>query len=125
RNSVLVTTGDLARVGAIIDAASRAGANNIDGLAFTLRRDRPARSQAINEAVRDALAKAGDIASALGGRVVRIVEVQESGTYRPPVPVEYTRITAQDASAPATPILVGSLDVRAQVQLVAEIETQL
>lgn len=123
RNAVLVTTGDLARVGAIIDAATRAGANNIDGLAFTLRQDRPARSQALREATRDAMAKAGDVAAALGGRVVRVVEVSESGVYRPPMPVEYARITAQDAAAaPSTPILTGSLDVRAQVQLVAEIE---
>lgn len=123
RNAVLVTTGELARVGAVIDAATRAGANNVEGLAFTLRQDRPARSQALREATRDAMAKAGDIAAALGGRVVRIVEVSESGTYRPPMPVEYTRMTAQDAAAPpSTPILTGSLDVRAHVQIVAEIE---
>ena len=43
RNSVVVTMGELTKVGAVIDAATRAGANNIDGLSFTLRRDCPAR----------------------------------------------------------------------------------
>ncbi len=123
RNSVMVTTGELARVGAIIDAASRAGANNLDGRQFTLPRDRPARGQAVAEATRDALEKANYIATALGGRVVRVVEVQEAGTYRPPVPLEYARATAQ-ADSVSTPIVVGALDVRAQVQLVVEVETQ-
>src|SRR5215210_5859032 len=39
RNGVTLTTGELTRVGAVIDAASRAGANSVDGLAFTLRND--------------------------------------------------------------------------------------
>ena len=78
RNSVIVTMSDLQRVGAVIDAATRAGANNIDNLAFTLRKDRPARDQALTDATREAISKAQLIAQALGGRVVRIVEVQES-----------------------------------------------
>src|SRR5947208_1577802 len=42
RNAVNVTTASLDRVGALIDAAARAGANNVEGLAFTLRRDETA-----------------------------------------------------------------------------------
>ncbi len=123
RNSVVVTMSDLPRVGAVIDAATRAGANNIDNLAFTLRKDRAARDRALTDATREAMSKAQLIAQALGGRVVRIVEVQESGTARPPIlyKQEARTLAAQDAS---TPIEVGALDITAQVQLVAEIETQ-
>lgn len=127
RNSVVVTMGELNRVGTVIDAASQAGANSVDNLSFTLRRDRPAREQALSEATREALAKAQTIAQALGGRVVRILEVQEAGTVRP-LPVmqrmdaEFGR--AASMAAPATPIEVGSLNITSQVQLVAEIETQ-
>src|SRR2546421_1657448 len=39
RNSVTVTLSELNRVGAVVDAASHAGATNIDGLSFILRRD--------------------------------------------------------------------------------------
>jgi uncharacterized protein len=121
RNSVSVTTGALARVGATIDAATRAGANSVDGLSFTLRRDEQPRNKALADATREAVAKARVIAETLGGRVVRIVEVQEAGASRP-VPVyqygvEKVAVTAQ------TPIEPGSLEIRAQVQLVAEIET--
>ncbi|HEX8560445.1 MAG TPA: SIMPL domain-containing protein, partial [Pyrinomonadaceae bacterium] len=126
RNGVTLTTGELGRVGAVIDAASRAGANSVDGLAFTLRRDEQARQQALADATREASAKARVIAQTLGGRVVRIVEVQESGSVRPPVPVyaaEYGRV-AGAAQATSTPIESGSLEIRAQVQIVAEVEQQ-
>jgi uncharacterized protein YggE len=122
RNAVTLTTGDLNRVGRVIDAASAAGANSIDGLSFTLRRDQRARNEALSSAVVEARAKAQVIADALGGRVARVVEVQESGTVRP-VPV-YEREVGQIALArqASTPIESGSLEIRAQVQLVAEIE---
>lgn len=126
RNSVTVTMGELDKVGAVIDAASRAGANSVDSLNFTLRRDRPARGQALSEATRDALSKAQTVAQALGGRLVRIVEVQEGGGVRPPVPIPYARaeLRVAQADAPQTPIEAGTLDIRAQVQLTAEIETK-
>ena len=43
RNSVTVTMSDLSKVGAVIDATSQAGANDVAGISFTLRKDRPAR----------------------------------------------------------------------------------
>ncbi|MGH9944749.1 MAG: SIMPL domain-containing protein, partial [Pyrinomonadaceae bacterium] len=79
RNTISVTLGDLTKVGGVIDAASAAGATNVDNLAFTLRPDRPARDQALTEATREALGKAQVLATALGGRVVRVVEVVEAG----------------------------------------------
>ncbi len=125
RNNVVVTTGELAKVGAVIDAAARAGANSVDGLSFTLRRDDEARAQALAGATKVALQKAGVIATALGGRVVRIVEVQEAGAVRPPIPLQYDRMESlKAAQAVTTPIEPGTLDTRAQVQLVAEIETK-
>lgn len=126
RNSVLVTMSDLQKVGPVIDAATRAGANNIDSLSFTLRRDEDARGQALTDATREAVSKARLLATALGGRLVRIVEVQESGAVRPPVPL-YDRAAEMNVArgtAVQTPIEIGTLDIRAQVQLVAEIETK-
>ncbi|HEU4597213.1 MAG TPA: SIMPL domain-containing protein [Pyrinomonadaceae bacterium] len=127
RNSVVVTTSDLTKVGPVIDGASRAGANSVDGLSFTLRRDAEVRAQALVGATRAALDKARVIAEALGGRLVRVVEVQEAGAVRPPIPLQYDRMESlktMQASAPTTPIEPGTLDTRAQVQLVAEIETK-
>ncbi len=126
RNSVVVTMSELGRVGTVIDAASRAGANSVDNLSFTLRRDEQARSQALTGATREAISKARVIAEALGGRVLRIVEVQEAGAYRPPIiqRADMREAVASLPAAQATPIEVGSLEIRAQVQLVAEIEVR-
>jgi uncharacterized protein len=121
RNTVTVTMSDLTRVGAVIDAASLAGANNVDNVSFTLRKDRPARNEALSEATREAISKAQVIAQALGGSVVRIVEVQEAGTLPRPVYQNYEAIDAI-RTAQSTPIEVGTLDIRSQVQLIAEIE---
>ncbi len=124
RNSVTVTTGDLNKVGTIIDAAAQAGANDLAGIAFTLRQDRPAKDRALSEATREAVSKAQVIARALGGRVVGIVEVQEEGfQQRPPVPMYATLQTA--SAKVATPIEVGSLEISSRVQLIAEIETNM
>jgi len=124
RNTVTLTTGDLTRVGTIIDAAGQAGSNDISGVAFTLRQDRPARDRALSEATREAVSKAQVIAQALGGRVVRIVEVQEEGLQRP-VPIYQTEALMAKRADVATPIEVGSLDITSRVQLIAEVESNL
>lgn len=123
RNAVTVTTGELNRTGSIIDAGSRAGANSVDGLSFTLRNDAQARQRALSEATREALSKARAVATTLGGSFVRVVEVQEAAAFRPPMPFdrEVGNIAMARQSAP-TPVEPGSLEIRAQVQLVAEVE---
>lgn len=121
RNSVMVTMSDLTKVGPVIDAAALAGANDVAGIAFTLRKDRPARDQALADATKEALAKAQVIAAALGGRVVRIVEVQEEGFSRPR-PIYETMQTMAMTKSVSTPIEIGTLEITSRVQLVAEIE---
>jgi uncharacterized protein YggE len=127
RNSVTVTTSELTKLGAIIDASAQAGSNDIAGIAFTLRQDRQARDRALSEATQEAVGKARLIASALGGRVVRIVEVQEEGfQQRPPIPIYQTEGFANVAQAKvATPIEVGSLEITSRVQVIAEVESNL
>jgi uncharacterized protein YggE len=125
RNTVTATLGDLTKVGAVIDAASQAGANNIDGIAFTLRKDLAARTQALAEAARQAMTKAQVIAQAIGARVVRIVDVQEANTIVRPLAYDADTLAMAKMSSRAvapTPIEIGTLDIRSQVQLTAEIE---
>lgn len=121
RNTVTLTTSELAKLGNVIDAVGQAGANDITGISFTLRQDRPARDRALQEATQEAMSKAKVIAQALGGRVVMIAEVQEEGFQRPPQPVYQAEafMAKRDTS---TPIEIGSLDVTSRVQLVAIVE---
>ena len=121
RNTVTVTMSELNKLGSVIDASSQAGSNDIGGIAFTLRQDRQARDRALSEATREAVSKAQVIAQALGGRVTRIVEVQEEGfQQRPPQPL-YQAEAMLKAQA-STPIEIGSLDITSRVQVIAEVE---
>lgn len=126
RNSITVTLGDLSKVGAVIDSATRAGANSVGGLSFTLREDRAARERALSEATLEAMENARVVARSLGGVVVRVVEVKEEGKSPRPVYMAQTAdyASARVASAAPTPIEPGALEFRAQVRLVVEVETR-
>jgi len=133
RNSVLVTMGDLTKVGAVIDAASRAGANSVESVSFILRDNSPARGQALAEASRQAMTKAQSIAQAMGGKVVRVVEQHEAGTTRTPTLTEsgldYSAYSEElrtaKLSARPTPVQAGALNVSSRVQVVVEIQSRL
>jgi len=114
----------LKNVGAVIDAASHAGANSIDGISFALRQTSPARGQALADATQQAMNKARSIAGALGGRVLRVVEENESSTVGG-VPETYDSFKADttfEKRAP-TPIAAGLLSIRSNVQLIVEVES--
>jgi uncharacterized protein YggE len=127
KNTVTASIGDLTQVGAVIDAATKAGANSVDGIAFVVREDSPAQGDALALATRQAMAKAEAIAASLNGRIVRVVETNEGG-----VPLQLTStgylnsnaaMNMEAKSSYRTPVQAGSLDLRSQVLLVVEIES--
>lgn len=124
RNSVIVTMSDLKNVGAVIDAASSAGANSVDNVSFILRQTSPARGQALSDATHQAMNKAQSIAQALGGRVLRVVEENESATVTGDGVMEYEATLSYKAEArkSVTPITSGQLNIKSNVQLIVEIE---
>jgi uncharacterized protein YggE len=133
RNSVTVRMSDLNNVGAVIDAASEAGANSVESVSFILRENNQANSQALGEATREAMSKAEGIAQALGGRIVRVVEEREGGTARPPSTFDQsdnypsTNTSANmsaNKSGYSTPVEAGTLNVKSEVQLIVEIEVK-
>lgn len=138
RNTVAVTMSDLDKVGAAIDAASQAGANSVENISFILRENNPARGQTLADATKQAMSKAQSMAQALGGRIVRVVEMQEGGTTNRPLTTTSTTTDTLDYEANAnmssmnmdkrrayaTPVEAGSLNVKSQVQLVIEIEAK-
>lgn len=130
RNTVTASIGDLTRVGAVIDAATKAGANSVESTAFIVRQDSPAHGEALALATKQALAKAVAIAQSLNGRIVRVVETNEGGISPPSAPVSYAGSAMSNAGMSAakpitaTPVEAGSLDVRSQVVLTVEIEVK-
>ena len=121
-NVVEVTLDDLARIGDCIDAATRAGANRVQGIQWTLRDQDTVRAQALREAATRAHAEAEVLAGALNLRILRVLTVEESSPQIVPlrVHVAAARAAASAAEAP-TPVEAGTLDVSANVALTVEV----
>ncbi|MBV8306446.1 MAG: SIMPL domain-containing protein, partial [Gammaproteobacteria bacterium] len=121
-NVVQVTLDDLARIGTVIDAATQAGANRIQGIQFTLRDQDAVRAQALREAATRARAEVDVLAAALGLKVLRVLTVEESSPRVMPVRVYSgaARAMTADAAAP-TPVEAGTLDITADVTLSVEV----
>jgi uncharacterized protein YggE len=115
-NTVEVTSTDLANIGKVIDTAAQAGANTIQSLQFTLKDDQPARAQALKAATQQAKAHADAIAAGVGGRTGAVLAGEEGGS------VSITPIRgAVGATAPATPVEPGPVQVTASVTLEIEL----
>ncbi len=136
RNSVTVTTSALDSVGAVLDAATQAGANSVESVRFILREGREARGRALGEAGKQAMAKAEAMAQSMGGRIVRVVEEREGNFPAPPQASPYDYLADSSSSnmnasgyeaakmATRTPVEAGSLQMRSQVYLVVEVEAR-
>jgi len=120
-NVVQVTLDDLGKIGAVIDAATQAGANHVQGIQFTLRDQDAVRAEALREAVLRARAEADVLAAALGLKVLRVLTVEENSPRVVPVRVYGGAPRAMAAAAPATPVEAGTLDVTADVTLSVEV----
>src|SRR5262249_4960111 len=78
-NMVAVRGKDLAKIGPVIDAGLKAGANEVQGIQFSLRDDLPSRQQALKLAVADARRKADAIAEASNATLGLPLEISENG----------------------------------------------
>lgn len=124
-NSVTIKVRDLDILGVAIDEVVAAGgdATRINGIQFTIEDASAAQTQAREEAVLDALAKADQFANLTGVTRGSLLFITEAGGS---VPVVYDYgVRAEGAftadSAP-TPISTGELEVQASVQAVFAIE---
>ncbi len=120
-NVVQITLDDLGRIGTVIDAATQAGANRIQGIQFTLRDQDAVRAQALREAATRARAEADVLAAALGLKVLRVLTVEESSPRIMPVRVYGGAMRAEAAAEAPTPVEAGTLDVTADVTLSVEV----
>jgi uncharacterized protein YggE len=122
-NTVQVTLDDLARIGSVIDSATQAGANHVQGIQFTLRDQDAVRATALREAALRARAEAEVLAGALGLKVVRVLSVEEMSPRVMPVrymPTPRAGLASAVADV-ATPVEAGTLDIAADVTLTVEV----
>ena len=119
RNSVSVRIRDLARAGGVLEAAARAGANEVQGPMLT-RSDRDAHeAEALKKAVANARKRAEALADAAGVELGRVTAISE-GFSGGPEPVFGMRATADAASS--APIRPGTEEIQATVTVTFDIE---
>lgn len=116
-NGVTVRVRDIARTGAVLDAAVKDGANTLNGLSFGMADPRPLLDEARARAVADARRRAELLAAAAGVTLGRVLTIGEAGGYAPPAPMY--RSDAMVAAAP--PVEGGEVTIRAQVTVVWEL----
>jgi uncharacterized protein YggE len=117
-NQVAVRVRDLEQVGAVLDALVDAGANEIEGISFSIGDPTPLLDEARKRALADARRKAELYAASAGVRLGPLLELAEGGDAGPgPMP----RI-ARMAAAEAVPIASGTLDLSVTVRVRYAIE---
>jgi uncharacterized protein YggE len=117
-NNVMVTIRELDNVGTILDAAIEAGANNIYGVEFALDDPSSVESDARQQAVEDARAKAEELATLSGVALGELISVSEiiagGGGFYAGNFAEQARMMGGGG----TPIAPGQLDLVMQLQVV-------
>ena len=115
RNSVTVRVRDLSLLGGLLDAMVRDGANTFDGLSFALQDPEPAMAEARAAAVRDAMARAAQLAEAAGVVLGPVQSITEGGASFAP---RMEMAAARMSDAGGVPVAPGELSISAQVTMV-------
>lgn len=121
-NSVTVIIRDLDKVGEVLDASIKAGANNIFGVEFLLDDATAVRSEARQVAVENARATAEELAALNGVQVGKIISISEvvggaGGFYNNSI----SSFQIGMGGADRTPIQPGQLRLTMQLQITYEL----
>lgn len=114
QNMVTVRVRALDRLGSVLDAAVKDGANTLNGLTFGLSNPQPVEDAARAAAVKDARRKADVLTGAAAVLLGPVLSITESTGYAQPMPM----FRADAASAPGVPVAGGELTVGASVTIV-------
>jgi uncharacterized protein YggE len=119
-NDLTVRTTEVSLVGPLVDAATRAGADSIDGPDFSFGDPSAGKAAATRAALADARSRADDAAAAIGYAVVGVqsiaIDPDESQT---PVALGAAAPAAAEVKAPTpTPVDPGQQEVDATVDVV-------
>jgi uncharacterized protein YggE len=111
-NSVSATVKQLARAGAVIDAAVAAGANHVSGPTLSVADTSELYREALAKAVDDARESAEALADAADLTLGRVTAIVEGSNAPSPVPMA---ARAADEAAASTPIEAGEQEITATV----------
>ena len=120
-NTVYVKVRDLSKLGAILDASVKAGANNVNSIQFDLVDKSKALSDARAAAVKNAQTEAQELASAAG---VTLGDIQNINyNENTPSPIFYAKGAAAGMAVDSSvPVSAGTLDISVNVSITYEIK---
>lgn len=119
-NTIFIHTSLINSAGMLIDAANKAGANNINGINFVLHDQRTHLKEAIALATANAIEDARELAKAAGLNLVRILSISLDRNNSSSRPTSmYTAKAMNDESAPS--IESGDVKIIANVTVTYEI----
>jgi uncharacterized protein YggE len=119
-NTVAVKVRDLTKLGAVLDAAVKAGANNVNSIQFDLVDKTKALSDARSAAVKAAKDEATQLAAAAG---VTLGDIQTINyNENTPGPVFYAKGSSMAVSNASVPVSAGTMDISVNVTITYEIK---
>ncbi len=111
-NQVNVTVRDLTKLSNVLDQSISAGANNVNGVSFSVSNPSQLQAEARSKAVDDAKTKAQDLARLLGVNLGNVISVSEVSANPSPV-----FAPAQASAGASIPIQTGELSVSVTIQV--------
>jgi uncharacterized protein YggE len=115
--SLEVKTTNFSKAGAIIDIATKAGANQINSVRFELKSETETaiKQELFTQAAENARTKADSIATGLGTAVKSVKSVSISDYYYPPIMYAYDSVSKAEAGVAQTTTSPGELTVSVSV----------
>jgi len=122
-NIVVAKIRDISKAGAVIDAVADAGGDltRVNDISFTVDNPVPYFKEARDKAIKDAAAKAAQMAQTADFRLGKLLYISEGGGYVPPV-IRSKNLEAAAQGAEPTPISPGELEFQLTVQMVYKID---
>ena len=119
--TMTVEVRNLDRVGSVIEESLAAGANQFQGLHWTLRDEQQAKLEALKQAASKAREKAAALSEALKVKLTRLLSATEESHVVRPAPKMARSMMAMEGSGGETPVFSGEIKVEATVILIYEI----
>jgi len=123
-NTLTATLRDPSRLGAMLQAALSAGANNIQGISFGVSETKPFEDEARQKAMADAQTRAEMMATAAGVRLGKLTSISTSVSSAQPIPYYAYAMGGGDrggGGGGGPPISSGVAEIEASVYLVYEL----
>lgn len=110
-NLVQVEVSPIDKLAGVIEGATAAGANQVNGIYFTVKDTEAAIKQARKQAVDDAKAKATELAGLAGVALGPVVSIEEASAGGPPMPLMARDAAVATGAAGAGPIEPGQTEI--------------